>query len=120
MRIYLMSTIRLINRDGINADMALAYITCKDKNEAEKIALCLLKKRLIACANIFPIGSLYWWNGKIVKDQESVIIAKTKDKNFKKLINQVKKMHSYQIPCILKIDAVANKDYEAWTGKETE
>jgi periplasmic divalent cation tolerance protein len=98
--------------------MTLIYITCKDKKEAEKISMHLLKNRLIACANIFPIKSLYWWNKKIVNDKENVIIAKTNNKNFKKVVNEVKKMHSYQIPCILKINAFANKDYENWANKE--
>ncbi|MBI2653658.1 divalent-cation tolerance protein CutA [Candidatus Woesearchaeota archaeon] len=98
--------------------MALAYITCKDKKEAEKISIRLLKKRLIACANIFPIKSMYWWEGKIVNDNEHVIIAKTNEKNFKKLENEARKLHSYQIPCILKINANANKDYDEWANKE--
>ena len=98
--------------------MTLVYITCKDAKEANKISMYLLKKRLIACANIFPIKSLYWWNKKIINDNENVIIAKTNNKNFKKLVIEVKKMHSYQIPCILKINAFANKDYEAWAQKE--
>ena len=98
--------------------MALAYITCKDKKEAERISLHLLRKRLIACANIFPIKSIYWWKGKIVKDKENVIIAKTSNKNFKKLESEVKKIHSYEIPCILRITATANKEYQEWMNKE--
>lgn len=98
--------------------MTLAYITCKDKKEAEKISMHLLKKRLIACANMFSIKSMYWWKGKIVKGREIVIIAKTDSKNFKKMANEVKKLHSYSIPCILRIDATANKDYEAWAKNE--
>lgn len=61
---------------------------------------------------------MYWWKGKIVKDSENVIIAKTKSKNFKRLESEVKKIHSYNIPCILKIDAVSNKEYERWVNKE--
>lgn len=98
--------------------MTLVYITCKDKREAERISMRLLRKRLIACANIFPVSSMYRWNKKIIKDNENVVIAKTKDKNFKRIVAEVKKMHSYQIPCILKIDAEANKDYERWANKE--
>ncbi len=109
---------KLINKNNIKFDMTLVYITCNDKKEAEKISLHLLRKRLIACANIFPIKSLYWWQGKIVNDDENVIIAKTNNKNFKQLAIEVKKMHSYEIPCILKINAFANKDYEAWANKE--
>lgn len=61
---------------------------------------------------------MYWWEGKIVNDNEHVIIAKTNEKNFKKLENEARKLHSYQIPCILKINANANKDYDEWANKE--
>ena len=98
--------------------MTLVYITCRDSKEAEKISLHLLKKRLIACANIFPIKSVYWWKGKIVNDKENVIIAKTNNKNFKKLESEVKKIHSYEIQCILRINATANKEYLEWLNKE--
>ena len=98
--------------------MTLVYVTCKDKKEAEKIAIHLLRKRLIACANVFPIKSMYWWQGKIANDKENVIIAKTNNKNFKKVVSEVKKIHSYEIPCILKINATANKEYEGWANKE--
>src|SRR3989344_2022345 len=98
--------------------MTLVYITCKDSQEAKKISKHLLRKRLIACANIFPIKSMYWWNNKIVNDNENVIIAKTNNKNFNKVENEVKKIHSYEIPCILKINASSNKEYLQWASKE--
>ena len=100
--------------------MALIYITCKDKKEAEKISMHLLKKRLIACANIFPIKSMYWWNFKIVNESENAIIAKTNEKNFKIAEKEIKRIHSYKIPCILKINASANKEYEEWANREME
>lgn len=98
--------------------MTLVYITCKDDKEAKKVSMHLLRKRLIACANIFPIKSMYWWNKKIVNDNEHVIIAKTKNKRFERVAGEVKKIHSYTIPCILKIDAISNKEYERWVNKE--
>ena len=98
--------------------MALVYITCRDKKEAEKISSRLLKKRLIACANIFPVKSMYWWKNKIVSENENAIIAKTSNKNFKKAAAEVKKLHSYEIPCILRINAAANKEYKEWAKKE--
>ena len=98
--------------------MALVYIICKDGKEADKISMHLLKKRLIACANIFPIRSMYRWKNKIVNHNENLIIAKTNNKNFNKVAAEVRKMHSYKIPCILKINAKANKEYEEWANKE--
>jgi len=98
--------------------MTLAYIICKDAAEAEKISLHLLKKRLIACANIFPIRSMYRWKGKIMSEAENVIIAKTNEKNFNKVVSEVRKILSYEIPCILKIDSSANKEFGKWADKE--
>ena len=98
--------------------MTLAYIVCKDAVEAEKISLRLLKKRLIACANIFPIRSMYRWKGKIMNEAENVIIAKTNEANFSRIVSDVKKIHSYEIPCTLKIDSSANKDFGKWADKE--
>jgi periplasmic divalent cation tolerance protein len=41
------------------------YITNPSKKEAKRLAKHLIEKRLIACANIFPIESLYWWKNKL-------------------------------------------------------
>jgi periplasmic divalent cation tolerance protein len=98
--------------------MTLIYITCKDEKEAKKISMHLLKKRLIVCANIFPIKSMYWWKNKIVNDDENVIIAKTLAKNYEKIKQEVSKLHSYEVPCILKIDAEANESYDKWVKEE--
>ncbi|MBW2975000.1 divalent-cation tolerance protein CutA [Candidatus Woesearchaeota archaeon] len=94
--------------------MILIYITAKDKEEAKKISRHLLEKKLVACTNIHPIGSMYWWDGRIEEDNEMVIIAKTKEENYKKVEEEVKKIHSYTTPCILKISAEANKEYLEW------
>ena len=99
--------------------MTLIYITCKDKKEAEKISNHLLRKRLIACANIFPIKSMYWWKGKIENQKEVLVIAKTLGKNYEKIKKEVSKLHSYSVPCILKIDAEANESYGKWVKINT-
>ena len=56
----------------------------------------------------FPISSLYWWKGKIVDENEFVLIAIGKA-NFEKVKNEVEKIHSYTIPCIVKIPVSSNK-----------
>jgi len=109
--------------------MVFIYITCKNKEEAEKIGLHLVKKRLAVCCNIFPVDSIYWWSSfvkasedkkeKIVQDKEIVLIVKTLEKNFKKIEKEVKKLHSYTTPCILEIPiGRGNADYLNWFKKE--
>ncbi len=84
--------------------MIFIYITCKDKKEAERIGLDLVKKRLAACVNIFPlIESIFSWKGKIEKNNEAVLIVKTLKSNFLKVEKEVKKLSGFTTPCILEI-----------------
>ena len=98
----------------------LIYITHENLTEAKKIANHLLEKKLVACANFFPIESMYWWKGKIQNTNEVVSIIKTKTENWEKVKTAVKELHPYECPCIMKINAQANQDYEDWINKETE
>lgn len=90
------------------------YVANPNKKEAKRIALQLLKKKLVACANVFPIDSAYWWKGKIEKEKEWVLILKTKKENWEKVKEETKRIHPYSVPCIAKIDVEANKEYEDW------
>lgn len=95
--------------------MILIYITNPDKKTALKVSRHLLEERLIGCANIFKIQSMYWWQGKIENSGEYVVIAKTIDKNYLKIEKEIKKIHPYTVPCILKIKVEkVNKDYLSW------
>jgi periplasmic divalent cation tolerance protein len=94
------------------------YVTNPDKKTAKKVTLHLLKKRLVACANFFPIESAYWWKSKIERTKEYVLIVKTLEKNFEKVKKEIKKIHPYTVPCITKINVEANEDYEKWLNEE--
>jgi len=98
--------------------MILIYTTCKNKEETEKISKHLLEKRLVACAVNFPAGSSYWWNEKIENSKEQILLLKTKDESFSQIKEEIKKLHSYETPCILKLNVEANKSYEEWLNKE--
>ena len=94
--------------------MIIVYITCQDKAQATKIAKALLAKKLIACANIIKSTSLYKWKNKLKREKEHILLAKTENNKFSKIKTLVKQMHSYEIPCILKINTASNKEYAAW------
>ena len=103
--------------------MALFYVLCKDKKEGKRIALTLLNERLIACANMIRSESLYFWKNKSGKNKlevsgEYVLLLKTADRLSKKLSSRIKEIHSYDIPCILKIGAVPNKEYSDWVESQ--
>ncbi len=98
--------------------MIITYIVCKNKQESEKISKHLLDKKLVGCVNMFPITSQFWWKGNIEKEEEHVIIAKTFENKFKEITKEVKKLHSYETPAILKFNVEAEKEYEEWLRRE--
>ena len=62
------------------------YITCPKKKEAFKIAAFLVKKKLVACANIIQnLDSIFTWKGKVTKAKEILIVGKTMNKNVQKM-----------------------------------
>jgi periplasmic divalent cation tolerance protein len=100
----------------------LFYMTCKNKIEANKIALDLVKKDLVACANIIPgVKSYFKWNKKKINIiKESILIGKTVKKNMNKIISHVKKISSYECPCIVFVDIKnGNKDFLSWIKSST-
>lgn len=101
-------------------DFSVVYVTAKDEEEARKIANHLLEKRLIACANMFPIKSLYWWKDAIESGNEVALIMKTHNRHKESIISEVKALHSYEMPCIefLPIED-GDPDYLEGIRKET-
>jgi len=100
--------------------MVFVYITCTDKKEAKKISRHLLEKRLIACSNIFPLESLYWWKGKIVDKNEYAILCKTVSKKFSAIQKEMKNIHSYDVPCVCMIQSEENPAFGKWIEGEVE
>ncbi len=97
----------------------LIYVTYPNTEEANKAISHLLKNKLIACANSFSIKATSCWTGKIEECNEIVSILKTKKENWEKVKSEVKRIHSYKVPCIMKLDVDANEEYESWVESET-
>ena len=99
---------------------SLIYITTSEISESKKIATALLEERLVACTNIIPqITSLYLWKGKIEMDNESLLIAKTRDDKVDQVIERVKELHSYETPCILQLEVKkGSEEYLQWMENE--
>ena len=91
------------------------FVTVPNMKVANKITKFLLEKKLVACVNIIPkIKSVYWWEDKICKSNELLLIIKSIKNNFNKIVEEVKKNHPYEVPEIVCMDINANKDYLDW------
>ena len=92
----------------------VVYITHATEKVATKVSNYLIEQKFVACANIFPIKSGYWWKDVIQSENEWVSIVKTTTENWIPLKNEVEKIHPYEVPCIMKIEVEANESYEKW------
>ena len=97
----------------------LFYVTHPDEETAQRVCSHLIDRRLAACANIFPVASAYWWQGATVREDEWVSVIKTRLDLEKRVEEEIRQVHPYEVPCILRFEARANDDYEAWIAAET-
>ena len=97
----------------------LIMVTCASKEDARKISERLLAKRLVACTNILPkIESRFWWKGKLDSAAELLVTMKTVRSNFKKIEEEIRRVHSYEIPEIIAVPIViGSRDYLDWISQ---
>lgn len=99
--------------------MIIVLTTTSTKKDAEDISRSLLKDRLVACSQIMPIQSMYWWKDKIRKKGEYLCLFKTKDYKFSHVKRKIEDMHPYEVPEIvsLKVNKFSEA-YLAWLNGE--
>lgn len=99
----------------------VVFITCPNIKEAKHISSILVNKKLAACVNIISkIHSIFYWQGKIDKAKEVLLIVKSQKRLFSQIANVVKKYHSYDTPEIIALPLVlGNKKYLHWIKNST-
>ncbi len=103
-----------------NGENVVIFITTTSDEESKKIANILLEARKVACVNIVPkISSFFWWQERLDSAQEHLLICKTKASLLKEIVRLVKENHSYEVPEIIAVPIIGgNPDYLEWIGKE--
>jgi len=98
----------------------LIYITASGEEEARTLGRRLVEQRLAACVNVVPrIYSTYWWEGKLVEDEEALLLVKTTRAMADRVIAAVKEMHSYEVPAVLVLDVAAgHRAFLDWVAAE--
>ena len=98
------------------AQYFVVLVTAPKLTVARKLARGILKNRLAACANLVPgVESYYWWEGKICRDPEILMVMKTSRAKLKALENFVLAEHPYDTPefLVLPIDS-GSRRYLKW------
>lgn len=96
----------------------LIYSTWPDADSAEAAARAVIDENLAACANILPGAvSLYRWEGKVMRDPESIMILKTTADAAAALIERLADLHPYDTPALSALaldEAASHAPYLAW------
>lgn len=102
-------------------NVVVVMVTTSNQDEAAKIAEHVVRSRLAACASTVPtVRSTYWWEGKIVNDQESLVLIKTTSDKYPSLQENIQTLHSYKVPEIIAIPVVEGlPPYLEWVNQET-
>ena len=77
----------------------IVLVTVPDLRTARRLARAALAARLIACANLIPkIESHYWWQGKIERGGEVMLMMKTTRDRLGTLEKLILAQHPYTTP----------------------
>ena len=97
-------------------NILMVLVTAPDLKTARTLAIVVLKARLAACANLVPrIESHYWWQGKLEKSDEVLILFKTTKERLAALESLILQKHPYNTPEVISVAvAQGNAKYLTW------
>ena len=94
-------------------------ISFPDQATAQAVARQLVEARLVACAQLFPIQSIYRWEG-IQVDEEVLLQAKTVAGRMGAIESLIKQRHPYEVPEMIALPIVwGHQPYLDWMQTES-
>ncbi len=100
----------------------LVVTTCPDAETAESLAGHLVEQRLAACVNVIPgMRSFYEWKGEVCRDQEFVLLIKTREDVYPHLEKTIVDRHPYELPEVIALPIAAGlAGYLGWIDEQLE
>lgn len=100
-------------------DPIVVFMTAANGEEATRLADLLIGAHLAACVQILPeMESVYRWEGKIERQSEILLLAKTTAAKLPDLEREVRALHSYETPEIIAVPIVAGSTpYLKWLSE---
>ncbi|MFE6049282.1 divalent-cation tolerance protein CutA [Kitasatospora sp. NPDC056446] len=103
-----------------NRDFLVVTTTHDDEAKARALASALVRDRLAACAQVYPVRSVYWWDGEVQDSAEWRIDLKTRADLADRLSARITELHSYDTPEVVAVPvATGSTAYLDWVDAET-
>ncbi len=99
----------------------IALVTAPNLKTSRMLAKAALQQRLVACANLIPkFESHYWWQGKIERSAEVLIVFKTTAAQLRALEKLILAEHPYDTPEFIVVPIESgSKKYLEWIQSST-
>jgi periplasmic divalent cation tolerance protein len=97
-------------------NLYLVLVTTPNRTAARLLARAILEARLAACVNVVPgIESHYWWQSKLERSPELLLLIKTSKSKLNALENLVIRKHPYDTPEFIALPlGSGNRRYLEW------
>lgn len=93
----------------------MLFLTCATKAEAERISIALIERRLVACAKMMPVHSMFQWEGVVQADDEIMLVMETSQELCQDIEEVVRSLHSYKTFVLTGIPvAYTSKNAQEW------
>jgi periplasmic divalent cation tolerance protein len=105
----------------MNNEILLVVSTCPNRETADAIAYALVGERLAACVNILPGAvSVYEWQGSIERDEELVLLIKTRRGRLDEMTERLTQLHPYELPEVVAVPVTSGlSGYLEWVAQCT-
>ncbi|WP_185908700.1 divalent-cation tolerance protein CutA [Campylobacter troglodytis] len=97
----------------------LIQTTVASKKEARSLIDLLLEKKLIACAQISKIESIYMWRDEFYDEKEYRLSFKTTKQHLQEIQQLILGHHSYDLAEFTVFDIEHNDKYGKWVKAVT-
>jgi periplasmic divalent cation tolerance protein len=87
----------------MRAEKVVIILSTVPESEAARIAETLVSERLVACVNSVPVQSCYRWKGEICREKEVLLVMKTRESLFARVMGRLMEIHPYEVPEILAV-----------------
>ncbi len=98
------------------SERVVALSTVGSAEDAERIARALVERRLAACVNVVSgVASFYRWKGEVCRDEEGLLVVKTRAEKLDALREAFVALHPYELPELVALPIEAgHAPYLAW------
>ncbi|WP_033220592.1 divalent-cation tolerance protein CutA [Kitasatospora phosalacinea] len=103
-----------------NREFLVVTTTHDDEARARELAAAAVRERLAACAQVYPVRSVYRWDGEVRDGAEWRVDLKTRAALAERLTAFIGERHPYDVPEVIGVPVVTGSAaYLDWIAAET-